>query len=119
MTTDNAATIAQICIRLDGLPLAIELAAARVKVLSSQALLDRLDHRLQILTGGARDLPERQQTLRNTITVELRSAERGGAATLPATCRLRRRLHLGGSGGHLLHAGEWRDIGVGRRGLTP
>ena len=67
LTTDNAAIIAEICIRLDGLPLAIELAAARVKVLSLQALLTRLEHRLQILTGGARDLPERQRTLRNTL----------------------------------------------------
>ncbi len=65
--TDNATTIAEICLRLDGLPLAIELAAARVKVLSLQVLLTRLERRLQILTGGARDLPERQQTLHNTI----------------------------------------------------
>jgi predicted ATPase/DNA-binding NarL/FixJ family response regulator len=67
LTTDNAATIAQICLRLDGLPLALELAAARIKVLAPQALLARLDHRLHILTGGSRDLPERQRTLRNTI----------------------------------------------------
>ncbi|MFL5587674.1 MAG: tetratricopeptide repeat protein [Ktedonobacteraceae bacterium] len=67
VTTDNAGTIAQICLRLDGVPLAIELAAARVKVLSLQALLTRLEHRLRLLTGGARDLPKRQQTLRNTI----------------------------------------------------
>jgi len=67
VTTDNAAVIAEICIRLDGLPLTIELAAARVKILSLQALLTRLQHRLQLLTGGARDLPERQQTLRTTI----------------------------------------------------
>jgi predicted ATPase/DNA-binding CsgD family transcriptional regulator len=63
----NAATIVEICIRLDGLPLAIELAAARIKVLSPQALLVRLDYRLQVLSDGAWDLPERQQTLRNTI----------------------------------------------------
>ena len=67
VTTDNAATIAEICLRLDGLPLAIELAAARVKLLAPQALLERLDHRLQVLTGGARDLPLRQRTLRNTL----------------------------------------------------
>jgi DNA-binding CsgD family transcriptional regulator/tetratricopeptide (TPR) repeat protein len=67
LTTDTAATIADICLRLDGLPLAIELAAARVKVLAPQTLLARLDHRLHVLTGGARDLPERQQTLRNTL----------------------------------------------------
>ena len=59
--------MAQICRRLDGLPLAIELAAARVKLFSPQALLNRLDRKLQLLTGGARDLPERQHTLRDTV----------------------------------------------------
>ena len=68
LTPENAAAIAELCIHLDGLPLAIELAAARVKWLAPQELLARLDHRLQLLTGGARDLPERQQTLQNTIT---------------------------------------------------
>ncbi len=67
VTTDNAITIAEICLRLDGLPLAIELASARIKLLPPQALLARLDRRLHTLTGGVRDLPERQQTLRNTI----------------------------------------------------
>jgi predicted ATPase/class 3 adenylate cyclase len=59
--------VAQICERLDNLPLAIELAAARVKVLSPLALLERLEQRLPMLAGGARDLPERQRTLRATI----------------------------------------------------
>jgi len=63
----NARAIAEICIRLDGLPLAIELAAARIKLFPPQALLKRLEHRLQVLTGGAQDVPIRQQTLRNTI----------------------------------------------------
>ena len=67
ITPENAATIHEICLRLDGLPLAIELAAARTKVLSPTAILERLQHRLQLLTAGALDLPERQQTLRNTI----------------------------------------------------
>jgi len=67
LTATNMRAIADICARLDGLPLAIELAAARVKLLSPQALLTRLEKRLQVLTSGSRDMPERQQTLRNTI----------------------------------------------------
>ena len=67
LTPANSRTIAEICVRLDGLPLAIELAAARIKLLPPQALLSRLAHRLQVLTSGARDAPVRQQTLRNTL----------------------------------------------------
>ncbi|MEZ4520729.1 MAG: tetratricopeptide repeat protein [Thermomicrobiales bacterium] len=67
LTDANAAAIAEICVRLDGLPLAIELAAARLKLLSPDALLTRLSNRLEILASGPRDLPERQQTLRDTI----------------------------------------------------
>jgi predicted ATPase/DNA-binding CsgD family transcriptional regulator len=67
LTEDNARTIAEICIRLDGLPLALELAAARMKLLSPQSLLERLGHSLLLLTGGRRDVPERQQTLRKTV----------------------------------------------------
>ena len=67
LTATNALTVARICQKLDGLPLAIELAAARLKLFSPQSLLARLDRGLQLLTGGARDLPERQQTLRDTI----------------------------------------------------
>ncbi len=67
LTEANARTIADICVRLDGLPLALELAAARSKLLPPQALLHRLSHRLDVLTGGARDLPMRQQALRNTL----------------------------------------------------
>jgi predicted ATPase/DNA-binding CsgD family transcriptional regulator len=67
VTEANARSIAEVCIRLDGLPLAIELAAARSRLLSPQALLSRLSHRLEVLTGGGRDAPARQQTLRSTI----------------------------------------------------
>jgi predicted ATPase/class 3 adenylate cyclase/DNA-binding CsgD family transcriptional regulator len=67
LSSTNAPAIAEICARLDGLPLAIELAAARIKLLPPQALLARLGQRLTVLTGGAKDVPARQQTLRNTI----------------------------------------------------
>jgi predicted ATPase len=67
LTEETAAAVAEIFVRLDGLPLALELAAARVKLLSPQALVVRLESRLTVLTGGARDLPARQQTLRGTI----------------------------------------------------
>lgn len=67
VTNENAPAVAEICYRLDGLPLAIELAAARVKILAPQAILERLNKSLTLLTGGAADLPARQQTLRNAI----------------------------------------------------
>jgi predicted ATPase/DNA-binding CsgD family transcriptional regulator len=67
LTPQSAPVVATICRRLDGLPLAIELAAARGKVLSPSALLARLEHRLPLLTGGGRDLPARQQTMHATI----------------------------------------------------
>jgi len=67
LNATNAAAVADICRRLEGLPLAIELAAARLRVLTPESILRRLDDRLQLLTGGARDAPERQQTLRAAI----------------------------------------------------
>ena len=67
LTTANAAAVAEICISLDGLPLAIELAAAKLKLFSPPALLARLQQRLTVLTGGAQDLPMRQRTLRSEI----------------------------------------------------
>jgi predicted ATPase/DNA-binding CsgD family transcriptional regulator len=67
LTNEQIPLIAEICRRLDGLPLAIELAVARLKVLPLPALLERLEHRLVVLTGGPRDLPTRQRTLRDTI----------------------------------------------------
>jgi predicted ATPase len=67
ITPENAAAVSGICSAVDGVPLAIELAAARVRVLTPVELLHRLDRRLSLLVGGSRDLPERQQTLRRTI----------------------------------------------------
>ncbi len=67
ITNNTAQAVAEICAQLDGLPLAIELAAARIKLLSPQTIRTRLEHSLEFLTGGARDLPPRQQALRNAI----------------------------------------------------
>jgi len=67
LTRDNGAAIAEICRRLEGLPLALELAAPRIRVLPPPAMLARLEHRLTFLTGGAIDLPTRQHTMRETI----------------------------------------------------
>jgi predicted ATPase len=67
VTDESAPAVAEICVRLDGLPLAIELAAARIKMLPPKAMLQRLTSRLKLLTGGARDLPVRQRTLRGAI----------------------------------------------------
>ena len=109
LNSKNSPVIREICLRLDGLPLAIELAAARTRVLSPRAILERLESRLQLLTGGALDLPERQQTLRNTIDWShglLNEAER----------KLFRRLAVF-SGGSTLQAAEAvcntkNDLGV-------
>jgi predicted ATPase/class 3 adenylate cyclase len=67
LTPENAAAVAEICARVDGLPLAIELAAARTRVLSPEAIIARLDQRLTLLSGGPRDAPERHRTLRATL----------------------------------------------------
>src|SRR5207244_8936598 len=67
LSEQNAAAVAELCARLDGLPLAIELAAARTKLLPPAALLARLGNRLELLTGGRRDAPQHQQTLRTTL----------------------------------------------------
>ena len=85
VSDENAAAIAQITRRLDGLPLAIELAAARVKLLPPEVILPRLEHSLGLLTGGNRDLPDRQQTLRGTIAWSDDLLTQG-ARRLLATC---------------------------------
>ncbi len=68
LTETNAKDVVEICQKLDGLPLAIELAAARIKLFAPKAILKRLENSLKLLTGGAKDLPERQQTMRQTIS---------------------------------------------------
>ncbi|MGH2663445.1 MAG: ATP-binding protein [Actinomycetota bacterium] len=75
LTNDNAPAVAEICAKLDGLPLAIELAAVRVNVLTPQAMLPRLDERLSLLTSGPRSLPERQRTLRGAVDWSYRLLE--------------------------------------------
>jgi predicted ATPase/predicted Ser/Thr protein kinase len=98
LNTQNAAAVAQICARLDGLPLAIELAAVRVKVLSPSSIQARLVTGLELLTGGARDLPQRQQTLRATIDWSY-------GLLSPAEQKLFRRLSVF-AGGCTLEGGE-------------
>ena len=109
MSDENAGAVAEICVRLDGLPLALELAAARIKVLTPAQVCTRLTSRLDLLTGGASDLPARQQTLRNTL-------EWSHALLTNAEQRLFRRLSVF-SGGCTLEGTEAvcntrRDLGV-------
>jgi predicted ATPase/class 3 adenylate cyclase len=83
---DNAGVILQICRRLDGLPLAIELAASRLRLLSPPAMLERLDRALPLLSGGPRDLPDRQRTLRDTIDWSYRLLPPAVASLFPRLC---------------------------------
>ena len=106
VTPANTRAIAEICIRLDGLPLAIELAAARIKLLPPQALLTRLGHRLQVLTSGARDAPARQQTLRNTLAWSYDLLDAEEQRLFRRLSVFARRLHLGSGGGSLTALGE-------------
>jgi predicted ATPase/class 3 adenylate cyclase len=94
ITADNAATVAALVTRLDGLPLAIELAAARVRLFPPATLLERLNSSLGVLAGGSRDLPTRQQTLADTIAWSYDLLE-------PSSQRLLRRLAIFNGGAHL------------------
>ncbi len=87
--------------RLDGLPLALELAAARIRLLSLSMLLARLEHRLAVLTTGAQDLPERQQTLRATLDWSYDLLPASQQRLFRRLAVFRRRLHLRGSRGGL------------------
>ena len=98
LTHDNAGAVVEICRRLDGLPLAIELAAARVSVLSPESIRRRLDQRFQLLSGGPRDLPDRQRTLRDTIAWSYNLLE-------PSERHLLRQLSVF-SGGWIVEAAE-------------
>jgi predicted ATPase len=105
LTGDNAAAVARICAQLDGLPLAIELAAARLKLLSPQAMLERLSSRLDFLKGGARDAPARHQTLRQAIAwshellTEDEKAFFRRVAVFPGGCSLEAAERVCGAGG--------------------
>jgi predicted ATPase/class 3 adenylate cyclase len=99
VTAENAPAVAEICNRLDGLPLAIELAAARVKVLTPQAMLPKLKEGLNMLASSGRDLPERQRTLRGAIAWSWNLLN-------PAECKLFSRLAIFASGGMLTQIDE-------------
>jgi predicted ATPase/DNA-binding XRE family transcriptional regulator len=107
LTATNAATVASLCRRLDGLPLALELAAPRLKLLPPQALLARLDHQLEVLGNEIRDLPERQRTLRATLDWSYDLLD-------PAERALFRRLAVF-AGGCSMEAAE----AVGAAGVSP
>jgi predicted ATPase/transcriptional regulator with XRE-family HTH domain len=107
LTAENAADVAAICRRLDGLPLALELAAARVKVLAPGDILARLAEPLDLLTGGARDLPARQRTLRDTIRWSYEPLDQEVQAFLLAVSAF--------VGGWTLTAGAEVGLGAGDR----
>ena len=98
LADENARFVSDICRRLDGLPLAIELAAARVKVLSPQQLAQRLDERFRILTGGDRSALPRQQTLRATIDWSFDLLDERERALFQASVTFCRRLDAAGGG---------------------
>jgi predicted ATPase/DNA-binding CsgD family transcriptional regulator len=127
VTAENAEAVAEVCRRLDGLPLAIELAAARIRLLSPAAILDRLEHRLRILTGGARDLPARHQTLRAALewSYDLLSREEQklfrGLGVFAGGCTLDSATAIAGAGfmtqDERLNEDE-ADVALGRQALV-
>jgi predicted ATPase len=108
LTEQNAVAVAQVCARLDGLPLALELAAARLRALSVEQLADRLDDCFRLLTGGDRAALPRQQTLRATLDWSYDLLSEPERAAAPAR-RVRRRLDAGGGGDSLRGRGHRRD----------
>ena len=95
LTDENAAAVEEICARIDGLPLALELAAARTKLLSPEAMLERMDQRLDLLSRGSRDKPRPTPRAARHGRVELRAPRAGRAAPLRAPRSLFRWLHAG------------------------
>ena len=99
VTERNAVGVVEICRRLDGIPLALELAAARVRVLPVAQLLARLEDRFRLLTGGSRTALERHQTLQAAVDWSYDLLEEPERAALRPPLRVRRRVHPGGGGG--------------------
>ena len=95
LTEDNYRAVAALCYRLDGLPLAIELTAGRLRSLSPAQILSKLDDRYALLTGGERGRPDRQQTLRASIELSLPVVHPAGAAAMGSVVRVRRKLRVG------------------------
>ena len=108
VTDANAPAVAQVCVRLDGIPLAIELAAARVRSLSVEEINARLDDRFRLLTGGARTALPRQQTLRALIDWCYDLLTDAGEDAAAAAVGVRGRLDAGGGGGGLRGRRRWR-----------
>ena len=113
LTAQNAAVVAQVCRRLDGIPLALELAAARLRGLSIEHLAARLDQRFRLLTGGSRAALAAPADAASHGGLELRPAERGRADPVQPAGRIRRRLHPGGGGGGLRRRADRNGGGAG------